>query len=112
MEYNYGVNSSTIRSKDGSDKSISLIHKPLKEDRRTTPTANARRNSLGPLHLDMEDDIMSLSTELDSAVSNGFPGVDHEGRQDIAIMSLIGIQDRNGSADMQSVFGMVSYSTS
>ena len=84
MEYNYGVNSSTIQSKDGREKSVSLIHEPLKEDRSTTLTRNARRNSLGPLHLGMEDDIMSL----------------------------IGIQDRNGSADMQSVFGMVSYSTS
>ena len=85
MEYNYGVNSSTIWSKDGiSDKSISLIHEPLKEDRRITPTGNARRISLGPLHLGIGDDIMSL----------------------------IGIQDRNGSADMQSVFGVVFYSTS
>ena len=82
MEINYGVNFSTIRSKDERDKSINLIHEPLKEDRRTTPTGNARRNSLGPIHLGMEDDIMSL----------------------------IGVQDRNGSADMQNVFGMVSYS--
>ena len=33
MEYNYGVRSSTIRSKSGRDKFVSLIHEPLEEGR-------------------------------------------------------------------------------
>ena len=33
MEYNYGVRSSTIRSKSGRDKFVSLIHEPLEEER-------------------------------------------------------------------------------
>ena len=85
MEYNYGVHSSTIRSKDGSDKSIRPIHEPQKEEGRKDKRllGDARRNSLGPVQLGMEDDIMNL----------------------------IGVQDRSGSADMQNVFGMISYLT-
>ena len=44
---------------------------------------DARRNSLEPMQLGMEDNIMNL----------------------------IGVQDGNGSADTQNVFGMVSYLT-
>ena len=35
MEYNYGVHSSTMRSKDGRDKSVSLIRETLKKEKRT-----------------------------------------------------------------------------
>ena len=35
MEYNYGVHSSTIRSENGRDKSVSLVHEPLKKEGQT-----------------------------------------------------------------------------
>ena len=55
----------------------------LLKRKKQTSTGDARRDSLGPVQLDMEDDLMNL----------------------------IGVQDRSGSADMQNVFEMVSYLT-
>ena len=85
VEYNYDVHSSTILSKDGREKSVSLMDEPLKEKERKDKrlVGDAGRNSLGPLHIRMENDIMNL----------------------------IGVQAESGSDDLQSVFGMVSYFT-
>ena len=83
MEYNYGVPSSTIRSKDKRDKFVSLINEPLKEEGRTTPTGKCKAELSGVSAVSMEDDIINL----------------------------IGVQDGTDSADLQNVFGMVSYLT-
>ena len=83
IKYNYFLHSSTIRSKDGKDKSVSLIHEPLKEEETTNAYWEMQGGILGPVQLGIEDDIINL----------------------------ISIQDGSGSADMQNVFGVVSYLT-
>ena len=48
MEYNYGVRSSTIRSKSGRDKFVSLIHEPLRKVGQT-PTGRCNAEFSGAI---------------------------------------------------------------